>query len=278
VQTLAAGAAGAGAGGWQVWAHALNPLGAGITAQVYPGGPGLAVQADALAATPGIRSVVLGAEGPNTVQVAKAGDLERVARVVAARGVVADAVTTPDDGPRLRVGSHLRADEARNLRLAEPGPKTRWPADEGAPLCSPEHLVPFLGTGDGATGHQYTFLTAANTGDRPCAVAGYPALEFRDLAGRVLPLKLTHGSSFMARDDGARRIVVPPGASVRAELGWDSVAAGRADRYAVEVVVTVSPTAHAVELPASLRADSFGRLTTGAAFNLTAWKPNVFTS
>lgn len=226
----------------EIW---LDPTAdADVSALAYPlpaGGGDPVRDAYLMAATPGVvRSVFDGQAGD--VRVRDESDLAKVADVAVAQGVRVDTIRTADDDASLEVA----AVPARPAVVDVPAP---WPDDPAAPPCAPEVLHLALAGADAATGHRGLTVSATNTGGVPCAVEGYPELGFRSIDERPLDVTVTLGGSFMGRDPGAVRVVIPPGARVLAIAGWNAMSTAGPDDVTAEVLVAAAPGAPAVELP-----------------------------
>lgn len=272
----------------EIW---LAPAaGAEVSALAYPEAPNgrdLVSDAYLMAATPGVVRAVFGGQTTD-VLVRDASDLAKVADVAAAVGMDVEVVRTADGSSSLEVAS-----VPPRPRLVVP---ERWPEDPAAPGCSPDDLLLSIAGHDAATGHRAMLVAGTNVSDTPCAIEGYPEIAFRTLDEQSLGVTVTHGSSFMARDPGARRVVVPVGARVLSVAGWNAMSTAEAPEgsgnwpdVTAEILLAVEPGAEPQELPLTswvlppqqqAEAVSLGGwpITTldildGAEVEMTAWAP-----
>lgn len=92
----------------------------------------------------------------------------------------------------------------------------------GPDACSADQLELFAPPVDGATGHRLQALQATNVSAKACVLNGYPDVAFGDQNGHTIEVDEERGSSFMASDPGASPVMLAPGASARAGIGWDA--------------------------------------------------------
>lgn len=168
-----------------------------------------------MGATPGVvRAVFDGTSGE--VRVRDGSDLRKVADVAVAHGVQVNEIRTADGSSALDITSV----PARPPRVTVDG---SWPDDPAAAECTPADVRLSIAGTDAATGHRALVVAATNIDDRPCAVEGYPYIEFRSIDERPLDVTVQPGRSFMADDPGPQRIVIPSGARALAVAGWNAV-------------------------------------------------------
>jgi uncharacterized protein DUF4232 len=108
----------------------------------------------------------------------------------------------------------------------------------GAQLTGTFVLVP----GSAGAGQIEYELTLKNTSRRPCSVRGIPAATLLGVSGAALP---THVRA--AGPDGARRVVLEPGASAAAHARFSPDVAGVGDSQSG----ACQPTAHTLQVSPS---------------------------
>lgn len=132
--------------------------------------------------------------------------------------------------------AQVRADQAAAEPAPADGSTPPDPQAEGEPVpevsagggvtgadgCTPDRAVVLRGEPAAATGHRGLRLELMNVTDSPCTIEGYPDVAFGDQNGHLLETAIAHGGSFMATDPGPASVVVPPGGSAVAYLGWDA--------------------------------------------------------
>ncbi|GAA1820806.1 DUF4232 domain-containing protein [Agromyces neolithicus] len=91
--------------------------------------------------------------------------------------------------------------------------------------CTENQLAFTASTPDGAAGHRGMRITATNTSNAPCVVEGYPDLAFSDPVTNGFETSILHGDGMLTEPDaGPVRLDVAPGASVEADLSWNTLA------------------------------------------------------
>jgi hypothetical protein len=63
-------------------------------------------------------------------------------------------------------------------------------------------------------------VTLTNVSGDSCLVDGYPRLELRDAAGRPLYTRTRRGPTYFDRDPGRHLIVLSPGETASADIGF----------------------------------------------------------
>ncbi|MGC5165887.1 DUF4232 domain-containing protein [Luteimicrobium sp. DT211] len=279
----------------EIWVAPTTPAGAevrvlawspgGATPTTGPAGVPLASAAMRaayrLALTPGVVRVSADGDGPVEVQVARATDLGPVADVARAGGMPVERVTVRGGGPSLAVA------DAPPRPTVDDG--ASWAADADAPACRAGDLYLGLVGEDAGLGHRALVVGATNTSDAPCALDGYPAVGFATLTHRDLAVHVAHGSSYMASDGGARRVVVPPRGRALAVVSWDASstapdATGHVPATTAEVRLAVGPGAATTTRPVTSIAPVAGPVgdpptdldvLAGGRVTVTAWAPGT---
>jgi hypothetical protein len=129
--------------------------------------------------------------------------------------------------------------------------------------CSQDVLLE-PGFQDAATGHRSRTITITNTGAASCVLEGYPDVAFNDGGGNAMDVLMVRGGSFLTDDPGPTRIVLHPGASAEAYLGWSAVA-GQSEVSAGTVLL--APYAGAQRQPTPMPLD----INNGQPVAMTAW-------
>ena len=79
----------------------------------------------------------------------------------------------------------------------------------------------------GAAAGSYAFdIAVQNRSDYVCFVYGYPGLGLQDAHHRVMPSRITRGSSIARRDPGPHRVVLGPGRAAFASVSASDVPFG----------------------------------------------------
>ncbi len=81
-----------------------------------------------------------------------------------------------------------------------------------------------FGVGDDAPGHRSQLLWTSNTSGRACRLGDYPDIAFDNAEGNAMNVLFYRGGSFMTEDAGPAAVVLEPGSSATAALGWDAMA------------------------------------------------------
>lgn len=79
-----------------------------------------------------------------------------------------------------------------------------------------------IGAVDAALGHRALGIELRNCSRRPVVVNGYPAIRVLDAQRHALPVRVEHGSSYMGRDAGAKRITLAPGKRLVSLISWSA--------------------------------------------------------
>jgi hypothetical protein len=74
-------------------------------------------------------------------------------------------------------------------------------------------------------------IHVTNNGPATCSVDGYPALALTDKSGIRVDSATTDGSTYFHADPGKHLIVLAPGSTVRAWIGWFSNGQGSRSTY-----------------------------------------------
>ncbi|MDQ0726140.1 DUF4232 domain-containing protein [Microbacterium sp. W4I20] len=139
-------------------------------------------------------------------------------------------------------------------------------SDDGA--CTAANTTIMTSPPDGATGHRGQLLQLVNVADEPCTVDGYPDVAYGDQNGHLLDVAVEHGRSFMAEDPGASPIVLPPGGSASAFIGWDANSVqGQLAARSIWVAVLPGEERLSWDMPLDI--------IPGATVYVTAWQATV---
>lgn len=95
---------------------------------------------------------------------------------------------------------------------------------EGGHWCSGDAVHSEFGIGDAATGHRSQLLRVTNTSGQACRLGNYPDIAFDNAEGDAMNVLFYRGGSFMTEDDGPAAVILEPGSSATAELGWNAMA------------------------------------------------------
>ncbi|MEV7649402.1 DUF4232 domain-containing protein [Arthrobacter sp. NPDC089319] len=139
------------------------------------------------------------------------------------------------------------------------------PTPEGEPWCTGGDTAVVLGGGDAATGHRAQELRISNTGEAACLLARYPDIAFDDEGGSAMSVLVFRGGTFMTDDPGLEPVMLQPGASARAVLGWNAMATA-GDTPAGAVLVAPYAGTDREKLPVALD------IVNGGAVAVTAWQ------
>lgn len=105
----------------------------------------------------------------------------------------------------------------------EPGaPGSAQP--DGRHWCAGDDVALSLGAGDAATGHRAQQLLVKNTSPRACRLGTYPDVAFDDPAGNAMNVLFYRGGSFLTEDTGTGVVVLQPGGTASASMGWNAMA------------------------------------------------------
>ncbi len=73
-----------------------------------------------------------------------------------------------------------------------------------------------------AMGNRDGQLVLTNTSHQTCTVYGYPGLGLQNAGHKVLPIKVSWGSTYFAADPGRHTVTLRPGQSAYADFGWSA--------------------------------------------------------
>ncbi|WP_417234794.1 DUF4232 domain-containing protein [Arthrobacter sp.] len=159
-------------------------------------------------------------------------------------------------------------------------PTVSYAIEDGAPgslhpaggtWCAGGDVHTVLGAADAATGHRSQELRTTNTSSRPCRLGGYPDVAFDDPQGNAMNVLFYRGGSFMTTDPGPSAVVLQPGASATAMLGWNAMAAA-GDTTAGTILIAPYAGTDRTRLPAGPDAGGPGLdILDGSAVAITAW-------
>ncbi len=94
------------------------------------------------------------------------------------------------------------------------------------PRCHTADLHVYLLPTGAAAGSYALDIAFQNRTRHACFVYGYPGLGLQDAHHRVMPSRVTWGSSIARRDPGRRRVVLRPGRAAFASLSASDVPVG----------------------------------------------------
>jgi Domain of unknown function (DUF4232) len=94
------------------------------------------------------------------------------------------------------------------------------------PRCHTPDLRVYLVGGRGAAGTLVTDVAFRNRSAHTCFVFGYAGFGLEDAHHRLLPSRVTWGSTVARRDPGRHRVVLRPGRAAFANLSWSDVPVG----------------------------------------------------
>jgi hypothetical protein len=92
--------------------------------------------------------------------------------------------------------------------------------------CHTPDLRVYLVGGGGAAGTLVSDIAFRNRSGHSCFVFGYPGLGLENSLHRVLPSRVTWGSTPARRDPGRHRVFLRPGHAAFANLSWSDVPRG----------------------------------------------------
>src|SRR5689334_13640730 len=94
------------------------------------------------------------------------------------------------------------------------------------PRCHTPDLRVYLSNGGVAAGSYAFDIVFQNRSGHACFVYGYPGLGLEDAHHRVMPSRITWGSSIARKDPGRRRVVLRPGRAAFANASGSHVPFG----------------------------------------------------
>ena len=115
---------------------------------------------------------------------------------------------------------------------------TAGAAGSAVPRCVTEQLLAGLHGSQAGLGNRGLILTLTNTGNRSCALYGYPGLGLENASHRVLPSRTHWGGTYFDTDPGRSPIVLSPGETASADVGYFPGTGGPADSVATYLEVT----------------------------------------
>lgn len=192
--------------------------------------------------------------------------------LIAALPLASDANREPAPQPR--------ATEPEPTWVPIGQPTVSYAVEDGAPgsahpaggtWCAGGDVRTVLGMGDAATGHRAQELRTTNTSTTPCRLGGYPDVAFDDPDGNAMNVLFYRGGSFMTQDPGPAAVVLQPGETATAMLGWNAMAAA-GDTTAGTILIAPYAGTERTRLPAGPGADGPGLdILDGSAVAITAW-------
>jgi len=99
-------------------------------------------------------------------------------------------------------------------------------AATGVPRCHTDGLRVYLLDGNGAAGTISGDLGFRNASSHLCFVYGHPGLGLEAGRHRVMPSRVTWGSTRARRDPGSHRVVLAPGKAAFANFSYGDVPVG----------------------------------------------------
>lgn len=158
---------------------------------------------------------------------------------------------------------------AVSYTIEDGAPGSDHPA--GGTWCAGGDVRTVLGRGDAATGHRAQRLRITNTSDRACRLGAYPDVAFDDAGGNAMNVLFYRGGSFMTEDPGPSVVVLPPGASAVADLGWNAMAPAGATTPGT-LLVAPSAGADRTRLPVNTAGGELSLdIVDAGAVAITAW-------
>ncbi|WP_051839532.1 DUF4232 domain-containing protein [Streptomyces sp. NRRL F-5126] len=121
------------------------------------------------------------------------------------------------------------------------------PASAKTPTCSASSLQASLHHPlAGGMNHEGAVLQLKNTGDRTCALLGYPGLGLENAQHKVLASHVSWGSTWYAKNPGKKVVDLEPGQAAQAVIAWTHANANTsgATHAAYLIVTPPASTAH----------------------------------
>lgn len=212
------------------------------------------------------RTVGTRTAGAGEAASSRKGNLEIGGLVVVATAAVVVAYPLADQ-------SYARANPALPVSTPPPDPVVHGSAPVSDAVdpnlqgnwCSQDVLL-VPGFQDAATGHRSQTISITNTGTAPCVLEGYPDVAFNDGLGNAMGILMVRGGSFLTDDPGPTRMVLDPGASAEAYLGWNAVA-GQSEASAGTILLAPHMGAQRQTTPLPLD------IVSGQPVTMSAWGP-----
>jgi hypothetical protein len=153
-------------------------------------------------------------------------------------------------------GSAALASQGTNSAAA------RAAASSSLPGCGPPQLLVGLHVSQAGLGNRGYILTLTNTANSSCGLYGYPGLGLEDASHHVLTSHTRWGNTYFTNDPGRSLIVLSPGETASADLGFGAGSGLTSDSVATYLEVTPpNATQHLiVRLPSAPVRINLGRL------------------
>ena len=135
----------------------------------------------------------------------------------------------------------------------------------GKNWCDGKDATISLSEPDAATGHRGMGFSLTNNGSKPCVLESYPDVSFDNVDGWVIDVLVVHGGSFMTDDPGITRVMLAPGESAEAFMGWNAMAAAGDTRVGS---MLLAPYAGTLRQKATVDLD----IIDGGTVSVTAWQ------
>ncbi|MGW7682818.1 DUF4232 domain-containing protein [Kribbella sp. NPDC054772] len=134
------------------------------------------------------------------------------------------------------------------------------------PPCPASGPAIAVGPVEAALGHRAVVLKLTNCRSTPITLDGYPELAVLDARHRTMNVKVTRGSSYMAIDSGATRIVLHKGQTALAAVSWSNTVEVAEDKVSgAYLAITARADDRPVVRPVDTDLGTTGKVT------LTAW-------
>ena len=88
--------------------------------------------------------------------------------------------------------------------------------------CTKAGTAVSVGAVDAALGHRALGIQLRNCSREPIAIDGYPVVRVLDAQRKAFPVRIEHGSSYMGRDPGPKRITLAPGKRLVSLISWSA--------------------------------------------------------
>lgn len=146
---------------------------------------------------------------------------------------------------------------------------TPWkPPQEQQGKCTKVGTALTVGIVEPALGHRAVGLKLHNCSRRTLTVRGYPVVRLLDKRKHQLPVKVKHGTSYMASDPGPKTFRLKPGQQLISVISWSAtVTDPDPAKEQTSTYVTIAPLPG--NQPQQFRTDA--DLGTTGTITLTAW-------